>query len=171
MFRERYRTRPHGLDVPWIPGQVGEIQQHPDQSCFNSECRGQGIHAADLSKKWRRQLAAWRWSLVGCWVRERNFGDLSPFEAGLVPFLYIKKYVKTKKQGFDDFSPKRKTMLKKKHVCFLKWVLFPKSSRCSRCFTPLFDMLALDSLLLKLNSMSEPPHQPTEKSCLQKFTS
>ena len=28
-------------------------------------------------------------------------------------------------------------------------------------------MLALDSLLLKLNSMSEPPHQPTVKSCLQ----
>ena len=90
---------------------------------------------------------------VGRWL---DVGSGKRFET---PVLYIKKHGKTnkKKQGFDDISPKREKMLKKKHVCFLKWVLFPKSSRCSRCFSPLFDMLALDSLLLKLTSMSELP--------------
>lgn len=143
---------------PWDSGQVGEIQQHPDLSGFNSECRGQRIHAASFVGRWCRQLllAALR-PLVGCWVREPNFGDVSPLKLLWCHFYIYINMGKQKKQGFDDISPKREKMLKKKHVCFLKWVLFPKSSRCSRCFSPLFDMLALDSLLLKLTSMSELP--------------
>lgn len=68
---------------PWdgthgIPGQVGEIQQHPDLSCFNSECRGQWIHAAKLSAVGAgSSLAALQPLVVGS---GSNFGDVSPLK-------------------------------------------------------------------------------------------